>query len=366
LSGTPKDTLMAIDHEDIAEDLADAIAEVEAPAEVAEPADVEPSASMASAVTDGETPDAKGEADADGTKTASVSDKTAAPDPEAEITRHWSDADKYTLSQSPEARDLLLRRHAEMEQAFAEKTKAHAKLREHYEPVDRMFAPWRDRMRAAGWTPRTLVEGWAGVEKRMMAGEGAEVVAGLINHYKIDPNRLAQALGLPPGSFGQAQQVASAAVPREIAALKTAIDQRFAAEDRKRATEAIAYHQQAEARAAREVAQFRGAKDAKGNLRYPHFDNVEAAMTKRAVEAIRAGKPVPSLRDLYDDAVFALPASAAARERAQQAARAKLASRQAPDRSLGEEIMAAMASAKPLGAPDHPTGHRMAARMARR
>lgn len=301
----------------------------------------------------------------------------------AEITGKWSAKDKETLKVlAPEARELILRRHKEMEAAFTKKTQAIAAFKQEYEPVEKIFEPYRDRMRANGWTPSTLIQAWSNVERRLMEGEGVNVVAGLMKGYKIDLVQVAHALGLrpagrqagngaaseePPAANGDGAQVQ---LPPELISTLQNLQTWQVNEDRRRADDMRRAQTSAEARVMTEIETFKSAQDGKGNLLHPHFEDVEAQMTALASAAIAAKQPVPPLKELYETAVWANPSTRdqeiAARDKAQrskeaadarakaeaakkagssitgapgsgQANRAKL-----PDRSLHDELEAAV------------------------
>jgi hypothetical protein len=342
LNETPDDS--------IASALASAIAEHEAPKEgageaapkaaSAKPA-VEASAEAESADGAKEpSKDAASEAEAEqqegAGEAAETGEKSAAPDDakvEAELTGKWSAADKEILKKAtPEVRALIIRRHKEMETAYVKKTTEIAAFKRDYDPVDKYFEPFRDRMKTGGWTPAKLVEAWGNVEKRLMDGDGVSVVAGLVQGYKIDLGQVARALGLRPrpaanGSAAEHPEQPQAdplniSPDHPVMRQLSSIQERLAADDRARADQARRFQTDAESRVMGEIDQFKSALDDKGNPLHPHFDELEDVMTQLAQSAATAKKPIPPLKDLYETAVWANPstreATLAARERAQQ------------------------------------------------
>jgi hypothetical protein len=278
-------------------------------------------------------------ADADQEKAAAA--KSEADKAEAAITGKWSAKDKEILKTlPPEGRDLILRRHKEMEGAFTKKTQEHAAFRKEYEPVDKIFEPYRDQMRQSGYTPQTLIQAWANVEDRLMKGDGVAVVAGLINGYKIDLGKVAQQLGIrprqapaAPAATQDGTAIAEGAnqiqLPPEImdtlrslANKQTEFERRIADEDRQRANTARAARDSAEQRVMTEIETFKSAQDDKGNPLHPHFEELETEMSLLAKAAIEARLPVPPLQELYEKAAWANPSTRdamhAARDRAQQ------------------------------------------------
>jgi hypothetical protein len=57
------------------------------------------------------------------------------------------------------------------------------------------------------------------------------------------------------------------------------------------------------------IERFKGAADGNGAQLHPHYDEVEEHMTRLAIAARTRGEPVPSLDDLYDQAVWANPST---------------------------------------------------------
>ena len=107
---------------------------------------------------------------------------------------NWSDADKDLFKTLPDAaRKFLLDRHRAMEADHTRKTQSIAELKREYEPVEEIFAPYREVMRQRGLTSRALIEGWADVERRLADGDGVNVIKGIVSGYNIDPARVADA-----------------------------------------------------------------------------------------------------------------------------------------------------------------------------
>jgi len=240
-----------------------------------EPKEKQPSKAKSSEPKDGD--------DADPEKAATAkadSEKAEAAKAEAAITGRWSAKDKETLkSLPPEGRELILRRHKEMEGAFNKKIVEHAAFRKEYEPVDKIFEPYRDQMKASGYTPQSLIQAWANVEDRLMKGDGVAVVAGLINGYKVDLGKVAQALGIrprqsapapqdqngsgqPPGAEGSQIQLPPELVQtlQALTNRQSELDRRIATEDRRRADEAQRAQQTAVQRVQTELETFKSAK----------------------------------------------------------------------------------------------------------
>lgn len=101
---------------------------------------------------------------------------------------------------------------------------------------------------------------------------------------------------------------------------------------------------EAESRVMSAIDSFKDAKDASGNLLHPHFSAVEDQMTRLAVAARASGTPVPSLDELYDQAVWANTSTRQAMFEAQRAA--DEAQRKAADAERAKEARAKAERAK--------------------
>lgn len=279
---------------------------------------------------------------------------------EAEITGRWSVADKELLKKlPPEGRDLILRRHRDMEAAFTKKNQEFTTFRREYEPIDKMFEPWRDRMQAAGYTKQSLITAWANAEKRLMdPNDRVNVVAGLIKGYQVDLGKVAAALGMRPRPVQQQQDGEQPApvqngdgqyhqLPPELTQQLAALQQRLDAQDRERADSTRRAQMGAEQRVMSEIETFKSAQDDKGQLLHPHFDDLEDDMTQLAGAAIAARKPVPSLQDLYEKAVWANPST----RKAQLAADQKAQQARTADEARAKAAAARRAGSSVTGAP---------------
>jgi hypothetical protein len=169
--------------------------------------------------------------------------------------------------------------------------KDNASLREHYEPVRKMFEPHADKIKAAGMTPSKLIEGWSKAETRLLdPRDKANLVAEVIHTYGVDLREVAHALQEVPTRLASVQQ-----------------DQR----------------QTAERHVSAEINTFSAAKGRDGRPLYPLFKELENSMAALAGTGIGAGLPhAERLTKLYEAAVWANPkhrqAAIATRARAKQ------------------------------------------------
>lgn len=241
---------------------------------------------------------------------------------------HWSAAAKETFKALPEqGQKFVLDRFKAMEGDYTRKTQEIANFKKEYGRVDEMFAPHKEVLRQKGFTPSSLIEAWANVETKLAAGpdSAVEVIKGLVNGYGIPPEKLAAAFGLTrqqatqvqdgkqPVAVENGQPVAvPPEVARELQQLREQVGsfgQKFQTiEQREEATRRAQEFQQEQA-AENQVNEFRSAKDDKGNLLHPHMEEVESLMTSLANAALASKQAVPSLKELYETAVYANPST---------------------------------------------------------
>lgn len=233
----------------------------------------------------------------------------AAGDKPLEPNAKWSKEDKdHFVKIDRKSQQFLLDREKAMEADYTRKTQEISALRRDYEPVDKLFSPYRDQMRQSGQTPHSLIEGWVNVEQALMGGKGIDVIKGIIQGYKIDPQALMAALNgqAPAPQEGQQPQPQPAQLPPEVLQKLSMVDQfksRFDAEDKARADAEIA-------KVSNEIEDFKSAKDSQGNALHPHFDELEQDMAVLA-QVVRAQGKTPTLQDLYEKAVYANPSTRA-------------------------------------------------------
>jgi hypothetical protein len=293
-------------------------------------------------------------------------DKTA----KAALTGKWSAKDKETFAKLPaEGQDLILRRHKEMEAAFTRKTQEVAAQRKEYEPVDKLFEPWADKMKAAGFTKSSMIQAWANVEQRLMnPADAPNVIAGIIKGYRIDPGKILAALGFAPteqrrAGGGELEAVkpngdgTHIQLPAEVVEKLARLDHiegRLNERDQRDLDAAQHTRREAETRVMSEIEAFKSAEDGKGNPLHPHFDEVESIMARLAAAAIAAKEPVPPLAELYETAVWANPSTRDAMNAAKDAAReaaAKAQREKADAEARAKAAAARKAGSSVTGAP---------------
>ena len=226
----------------------------------------------------------------------------------------WKPADQATFKAlPPDAQSFVMRRYTEMNADYTKKLQGISRLKTEYEPIDTMLAPHREVMKAKGFTPASLVEAWANVERKLVSGEqGAlEVITGLVNGYNVPRDRIAQALGLVAAQQQEGAQPQPQIHPElarklaELDQLKQTVNGFTAQQQQAQERQRAAFIQDAESKAEK----FRSATDSKGNLLHPHVDDVENDMLALATAAQQAKQPVPEIEELYERAVWANPST---------------------------------------------------------
>ena len=277
-----------------------------------------------------------------------VADKKpeAAPKPDEEFTKAtsvWSAKDREMAAKLPqEAKDFLVRRHKEMDADYTRKTQEIASYRREWDQVAQMFAPHTAALQQRGLTPASVIQGWHSAERMLMAGgeQAAEMIARVIDGYKVDKGMVARRLGLPTST----QSPAEPADPQNttnapVATLPREVEQRLAAMQAWIANETHSREREAATRVMTDIEQFAAATDANGNLQHPHFREVEDDMARLAVLSRSAGRP-PVLKDLYEQAVWSNPTT---RERMLTEQRAALEAQHAAEEQKRAEAARAKA-----------------------
>lgn len=282
--------------------------------------------------------------------------KEAAPKEEKALEPHanWpKDAKERFAKLDAASQTFLLDREKSMQADYTKKTQEIAALKRDYEPVDKLFSPYKEKMKESGQTPHSLIEGWANVEKALMNGKGIDVIRGIIHGYKLNPQEIISALGAtgqrPADTQVQPQQ--SFQLPPDIQAKLQKIDQfesRFAADDQARQSAEIA-------KVSQSIEDFKSAKDAQGGALHPHFDELEQDMAVLA-QVMKAQGKAPDLQDLYEKAVYANPSTRTkvlAAEKQSEEKRVK-------DEARAKAEKARKASSSVTGSPSNGSGQSLA------
>lgn len=249
--------------------------------------------------------------------------------PVLEPPSNWSEQDKATFKTAPpEVQEWALRRHNEMESAFTKKTQEIADFRRGYEPVDQLFAPHMEELRAQNTTPAEVIQRWYQAEQFLTQ----DPVGGL--------QWLAQTFGVDLGQIGQ--QPEAGAVDPQVQSLKQELSELKNAWTQREQTEARTRQQAIST----EIQTFAAEADGSGQPAHPHFDAVVQDMVHLA-QAERAAGRTPVLKELYDKAVWANPST---REKVLASQRQAEAKKQA-DEARAKAAAARKAGSSVTGAP---------------
>jgi hypothetical protein len=260
-----------------------------------------------------------------------------------EAPRKWTMSDREAFKALPEAtQDFILRQCRSIETELANRSERLAAFHREYEPVAKMLEPFAERLKDLNLTPRTAIQRYIDVERRLATGDGVGVIKALVDGYKLAPEQVIEALGSKSSDTqhaGQMHRQPSVNARPHPAILRN-------------------YESQLE--------RFKTAQDAAGNRLYPHYEHVEPDMAAIALAHSDRGQTIPPLRELYERAVWTNPALRRALISAQQGsgtrttdAQSKLGTRsttpastsdtdeskraldrQTPRRSLRDEILA--------------------------
>jgi hypothetical protein len=233
-------------------------------------------------------------------------------EPRVEVPQHWSQADKDMVAAlPPEHRAKVVERYKAIEAGLTPKLQRAAEIEKRYGGAEEIFAPYADAMKQRGIGPADIIRAWHGVERSLLEGaadaqqgrpneKGAQIVARLIQQYRIDPGAVAALL---QGQIAAAPQPTASAdhvggqLPPEAAA-------RIDALERRENERIAAQRAQAEAAMQSRLDTFAAEKDGAGNLAHPYFAELESDMMALARLDLAQGK-TPELADLYERASYA-------------------------------------------------------------
>lgn len=168
--------------------------------------------------------------------------------------KHWADADKQLFAKAPpEIQARWLAREAEQQKGLDGKFQEIAAFKRERETLDEMFAPLARDLELRGISRPQFISSLLGAHK-FLASEPQKAMRWLAEQYGVDLSTLNEQAQSNP----QEEKLM-----REIHGLKSQVNGFFSAQ------------QQAEHQAnLGKVETFAGAKDEKGNLLHPHFDEV--------------------------------------------------------------------------------------------
>jgi hypothetical protein len=243
--------------------------------------------------TEADSTGAENTADKPGTEktSAETTEKTEAATTEAlEAPTHWPAADREMFGkQTPEAKQFILNRHKAMEADYTRKTQELAPVRRFKEQMDEIMGPYREAMAREGIDDAMAIKQLVAAHAYLQR-DPANAIQWLADKYGID----LKAAGTAGTEAGQ-PSAELVAVKKELAELKNSLSAR---EKQEQDTQHQATLSQ--------ITQFAEAKDAQGQLKHPHFDDV-APDVAALIRAARAQGQTLTLQDAYDRAVYANP-----------------------------------------------------------
>ena len=198
-----------------------------------------------------------------------------------EAPKNWSEDVKGTFKDLPrEAQEYMLKRDKEMTADYTRKTQEVAQQRKSYESLDRVIAPMRQQIAASG-------VGEAEYISRLLNADMA-----LRNNPKMAIKQLAQGYGIDLSSIEETGDWNES--EPQIAQLQQQNQAILAELNQFKQQNLQSARQQTE----NQISTFAQSTDAKGNLKYPHFEQVRVKMGN----LIDAGE-AKGLEDAYSKAV---------------------------------------------------------------
>jgi hypothetical protein len=217
-----------------------------------------------------------------------------------EVPRNWTTSDKEAFKALPEAtQDFILRQCRSIETELANRSERMAAFHREYEPVAKMLEPFAGRLKDLNLTPRTAIQRYIDIERRLATGDGVAVIKALVDFYKVAPEQVIEALG---SKLSDTQHVPLSYPPQ--------INRHPSVNARQHAATLRNFESQLE--------QFKTAEGAAGNRLYPHYADVEPDMAAIALAYSSRGHTIPPLKELYERAVWTNPALRGALVSAQQ------------------------------------------------
>lgn len=220
------------------------------------------------------------------TEAVDESEEVEAKKPAIEAPSHWSLSDKETFAKAPpELQQWLLERHKSMEGDYTRKSQEVADIKKTWAPVQELFAPHMDTLRAQGQTPASVINHWASIDASLRQNP-QQTLEWLAKQYNVS-------FGEPIDETFIDPHVQS--LQQEIQQLKQSVLQRQQVESQQRLTTVQ-----------QELQSFSEQKTEAGELAHPYFEDVVEDMVTLA-KAEQASGRTPKVGDLYEKAVWANP-----------------------------------------------------------
>jgi hypothetical protein len=179
---------------------------------------------------------------------------------------------------SPEVQKAFKDRYGETEADYTRKTQELAETRKGIEPLLSEVQRQDPVFKHLGVSPQQFLEQSANVARALLSGtpeQRGQAIAYLVNHHRIPPEAVLQALGVPLPAAGENGHMAVDPVVPQLRQQLHGLEQTVQ-QMREQAT--LAEHQRVEA----EFNALGQAKDQNGQARFPHFERVKQTMIQLA------------------------------------------------------------------------------------
>lgn len=215
-----------------------------------------------------------------------VGDSQSQAAPAAVAPQHWSEADKSLFAKAPlEIQQRWIAREAELQRGYDGKFQELAGFRREREQYDQLLSPFKRDLELRGVSPMQFIQSLTGAHKYLQESP-REALLWLAQTYGVDPKSLAQPQeGVDP-KYAQLEQRLNQ-VTGQFEGYQSRMQQAAQAENLNRVTS------------------FVEEKDAAGQLKHPHFDEVASDIL-----ALMKATPGLALETAYtkalrmNDAVF--------------------------------------------------------------
>ena len=178
-----------------------------------------------------------------------------------EAPKNWSEDVKGTFKDLPrEAQEYMLKRDKEMTADYTRKTQEVAQQRKSYESLDKVIAPVRQQIQASGIGESEYIS-------RLLSADMA-----LRNNPKVALKQLAQGYGIDLSSINQTEDWNDS--DPQITQLQQQNQAILAELNQFKQQNLQSARQQTE----NQISTFAQSTDAKGNLKYPHFEQLRVKM----------------------------------------------------------------------------------------
>lgn len=191
----------------------------------------------------------------------------------------WSDTDKAEFAKlTPEGQQLFLARYNAIEGDYTRKTQELAETRKGIEPLISEVQRQNPLFQHLGMTAHQFLEQSANVARNLLSGtpeQRGQAIAYLVNHHRIPPEAVLQALGVPLPAAGENGHMAVDPVVLQLRQQVHGLEQSL-----HRMNEQTTLHERQRVEA--EFNALGQAKDESGQAKFPHFERVKQTMIQLA------------------------------------------------------------------------------------